>query len=65
MRTTVNLDDDLLERAHELTGIKERTALIREALFALVAREAGRRLALLGGSAPEIEDVPRRRSDPG
>lgn len=64
MRTTINLDDELLARAHELTGIKERTALIHEALRLLVQREAGRRLALLGGTMPDLEVPPRRRSEP-
>ncbi len=61
MRTTLALDDELLERAQELTGIKEKSALVREALTALVQREAARRLALLGGSEPNAEYVPRRR----
>jgi len=61
MRATVTLDDDLLKTAHEYSGIKERTELIREALKALIAREAGRRLLLLAGTAPNIEDVHRRR----
>jgi Arc/MetJ family transcription regulator len=61
MRTTMNLDDELVARAQELTGIKERNTLVRMGLEALVQREAGRRLARLGGTDPEIEDVPRRR----
>lgn len=61
MRTTLNLDDDLVAKASELTGIEEKPALIREALKALIAREAGRRLALLGGSDPEATAAPRRR----
>lgn len=61
MRTTVVIDDELLARAQELTGIDEKSALIREALKALVAREAARRLALLGGTEPDLEDIPRRR----
>jgi Arc/MetJ family transcription regulator len=60
MRTTINLDDDLIERAQELTGIEERTALVREALKALVARESARRLVRLGGSDPNAM-APRRR----
>lgn len=52
MRTTLTLDDDLVAKAVELTGIEEKPALIREALKALIAREAARRLALLGGSDP-------------
>jgi Arc/MetJ family transcription regulator len=62
MRTTINLDDELLARAHELTGIKERTALIHEGLRSLIEREAARRLARLGGTAPDLEVPPRRRS---
>lgn len=62
MRTTLVLDDDLLEKAQRLTGLTEKTALIREAMRALVEREASRRLAALGGSAPEATAAPRRRS---
>ena len=62
MRTTINLDDELLARAHGLTGIKERTALIHEGLRSLIEREAARRLARLGGTAPDLEVPPRRRS---
>lgn len=61
MRTTINLDDELLEKAQRLTGIKERTALIHEALKLLVARESARRLVALGGSDPHAEAPPRRR----
>jgi Arc/MetJ family transcription regulator len=64
MRTTLVLDDDLLERATALTGIEEKTALVREALKALVERESARRLALLGGSEPQLDDMPRRRLEP-
>ncbi|WP_290649755.1 type II toxin-antitoxin system VapB family antitoxin [Aquisalimonas sp.] len=63
MRITVNLDDDLLEEARRLTGTKGRTALIHEGLRALIERESARRLARLGGSQPQFEDVHRRRSD--
>jgi len=62
MRTTLALDDDLLDRAAALTGIQEKAALVREALKALIERESARRLALLGGSEPDLELVPRRRS---
>ena len=62
VRTTVNLDDDLLEEARKLTGLEERTALLHEALRALIARESARRLARLGGSEPRLHPVPRRRS---
>ncbi len=61
MRTTLALDDDLLERARELTGQRETTALVREALRALIEREASRRLARLGGSDPDFALPPRRR----
>lgn len=64
MRTTIALDDELVARAQELTGIKEKSALIKEALRGLIAREAGRRLALLGGSMPDLEMPPRRRFPP-
>jgi len=63
MRATVTLDDDLLKTAHEYTGVTERTALIREALKALIAREAGRRLLALAGTAPKMEKVRRIRVD--
>lgn len=62
MRTTVNIDDDLLAQAIELTGVKEKTSLLREGLKALIERESARRLALLGGSEPNINAVPRRQS---
>ena len=63
MRATVALDDDLLRRATECTGITERTALLREALKALIHLEASRQLAALGGTMPELEDIPRLRVD--
>ena len=62
MRTTLNIDDALIEEARRLTGIEERTALIHEGLRALIARESGRRLAMLGGSEPRLRPIPRRRS---
>jgi len=62
MRTTMNLDDELIAEAQLLTGIKERNALVRMGLEALIAREAGRRLARLGGTEPQLRDIPRRRS---
>ena len=64
MRTTLALDDDLVAEAQRLTGTIEKTALVREALTALVERESARRLARLGGSMPELELPPRRRSAP-
>jgi len=62
MRTTLNIDDDLLLRAARLTGVKEKTALVRQGLVALIARESARRLAELGGSQPGLRPVRRRRS---
>jgi Arc/MetJ family transcription regulator len=62
MRTTVTLDDALLARAEQLCGDLERSALLKEALRALVQRESARRLAALGGSEPELEPIPRRQS---
>lgn len=61
MRTTVTLDDELLAKAEKFTGIKERSTLIRVALEGLVAKEAARRLAALGGSDPDAKAPPRRR----
>ena len=61
MRTTVTLDDDLLARAEELTGIRERSTLIRDAVELLVRIETGRQLAALGGSDPAAEAAPRSR----
>jgi len=62
MRTTLIIDELLLQRARELTGIQEKTALVRAGLEALIAREAGKRLAALGGTQPKIPAIPRRRS---
>ncbi|NOX27455.1 MAG: type II toxin-antitoxin system VapB family antitoxin [Gammaproteobacteria bacterium] len=64
MRTTLNIDDLLYEQAVELTGISEKTALLREGLKALIERESARRLARLGGSEPALESIRRRRSKP-
>ncbi|MBA2666897.1 MAG: type II toxin-antitoxin system VapB family antitoxin [Chloroflexi bacterium] len=63
MRTTVNLDTDLLGEAARLTGMAERTALIHAGLRALIERESARRLAHLGGSQLDLAPVPRRRDD--
>ncbi len=62
MRTTLTLDDDLLAKAEEYTGIHEKSALVREALKVLIEVEASRRLAQLGGTMPDIRHIPRRRS---
>ncbi len=64
MRTTINLDEALLEEARRVTGVTERSALIREGLKALIERESARRLSRLGGSEPQIKLIPRRRSRP-
>jgi Arc/MetJ family transcription regulator len=61
MRTTLNLADELLARAAELTGIKEKTSLVRLGLEALIARESAKRLAALGGTEKNLEIIPRRR----
>jgi len=61
MKTTLALDDDLVRTAQEFTGVVEKTALVREGLKALIERESARRLAALGGTMPELEDIPRRR----
>ena len=64
MRTTVTLDDDMVEKAKFYTGIKETPALIREAVKRLIELEASRRLARLGGTMPDAKAAPRRRSKP-
>ncbi len=64
MRTTLALDDDLLAEAQRLTGTMEKTALVRQALRALIERESARRLARLGGSEPALAEAPRRRIEP-
>jgi Arc/MetJ family transcription regulator len=64
MRTTMALDDELVAEAQDLTGLKEKSSLIREALKALIERESARRLARLGGMEPELE-APQRRRSPG
>lgn len=62
MRTTLNIDDSLLGRATELSGLREKTAVVRAGLEALIARESARRLAALGGSDRTARPVPRRRT---
>ena len=64
MRTTLALDDALLAKAQAFTGLKEKSALVREALTALIERESARRLARLGGSEPELKIAARRRPEP-
>jgi Arc/MetJ family transcription regulator len=65
MRTTINLDDELIREAQRLTGMTERTALVHAGLRALIERESARRLARLGGSEPTAKAPPRRRSRRG
>jgi Arc/MetJ family transcription regulator len=62
MRTTLNINDDLLDRASKLTGVQEKTSLVRLGLEALIALESARRLARLGGTEKKLRPVPRRRS---
>jgi Arc/MetJ family transcription regulator len=64
MRTTLALDDDLIREAQRLTGTKEKSALVREALQALIERESARRLARLAGSEPALGTIQRRRTTP-
>lgn len=64
MRTTLALDDDLVAEAQRLTGTSEKTALVRQALRALIERESARRLARLAGSEPDVKSVPRRQTTP-
>jgi Arc/MetJ family transcription regulator len=62
MRTTLNIEDDLLAKARRVSGLKEKTALVREGLNALIERESARRLARLGGTEPQLRRVSRRQS---
>jgi len=64
MRTTMTLDDELFARARRYTGVEETSALVREALKALVQREPARRLARLGGTEPDLVASPRRQTEP-
>jgi len=64
MRTTITIDDELISEAQAFTGLQEKSALVREALKALIEREAARRLAKLGGSEPDAFAAPRRRFGP-
>ncbi len=63
MRTTLAIDDALLEKARSLSGVVETSALVREGLKALVQRESARRLARLGGTEPQVAQIPRRRGE--
>ncbi len=64
MRTTLNIDDRLLGEAQRMTGMTEKTALVREGLRALIERESARRLVRLGGSEPQLQSISHRQSDP-
>lgn len=64
MRTTLNIDDSLIQRARHLSGIREKTAIVRAGLEALIARESAKQLAALGGVERALRPVPRRRSRP-
>jgi Arc/MetJ family transcription regulator len=61
MRTTLNIDDQILRRAADMTGVKEKTALVRMGLEALVSLESAKRLARLGGTEKDLRPIPRRR----
>ena len=61
MRTTLNIEDNLIDKATKITGIKEKTALVKLGLEALIARESARRLARLGGTQKQLQAIPRRK----
>ena len=63
MRTTLNIEDELLAKAAELTGIKEKTSLVRLGLEALIAKESAKRLAALAGTEKQLEMIPRRKRE--
>ena len=63
MRTTLNIDDKIMEKASQLTGVREKTALVRIGLEALIARESSKRLAKLGGTEKDLRSIGRRRSE--
>ena len=65
MRTTLNIEDELLDKASKLTGIKEKTSLVRRGLESLIAIESGKRLARLGGTEKRLRVIPRRRAEIG
>jgi Arc/MetJ family transcription regulator len=62
MKTTLNIDNEVMAEAARLTGIKEKTTLVRKGLEALIAQESARRLAALGGTEKDLKPVPRSRS---
>jgi Arc/MetJ family transcription regulator len=61
MRTTLNIEDNLIDKAAKITGIKEKTTLVKLGLEALIARESARRLAKLGGTQKKLQEIPRRK----
>ncbi len=63
MRTTINIDDELMAKAQSMTGMAEKTTLVREGLRALIERESARRLARLGGTQPKLQAIPRRHPE--
>jgi hypothetical protein len=63
MKTTLNIDDQILKKASRLTGISEKTALVRRGLEALIEQESAKRLAALGGTEKQLKSVPRRKSN--
>jgi Arc/MetJ family transcription regulator len=65
MKTTINIDEKLLEEAAHLTGVKEKTTLVKLGLKSLIEKESAKRLAKLGGTDREINDIPRRRTKIG
>ena len=64
MRTTINIDDDLLDHARRITGLTSKTVIVQEALRALIQRESARRLAELGGTEQKLKAARRRRAEP-
>ncbi len=62
MRTTLNIEDNLIKKASELTGIKEKTSLVKRGLETLIAQESSKRLVALGGSEKKLKQIPRRRA---
>lgn len=65
MRTTINIEDELIDKASKLTGVREKTSLVRLGLQALIARESSVRLAKLGGTEKQLKPIPRRRMQAG
>jgi Arc/MetJ family transcription regulator len=63
VRTTPNIEDDLIEKASKMTGVKEKTALVKLGLESLIARESARRLSKMGGTQNQLQEIPRRKGD--